>query len=880
MLKECLFPRLPLITGWLGLLLLSLSGLVNAAEAARPVTTRLPTPLVIAIERDYSPLTLMTPTQQPTGLLVEIWQLWSEKTGHPIQFHPVDSFAASLEALRKGDADMVADMVADMQAGSFASEADRQWLAFSQTFYGVGMGVFYPSDHPNFLGLEALSGKTVAVNRQSHQAAYLQRYYPEITVLAVENPRAGLQAVLNDQAQAMLGDVPVLAAVIAAAGMSDDLSEYPDNYVINHLSAAVLREHADWLPLINEGLNRLLPRELTHIEARWLPNPERGYFQLATQALSLTRDEKRWLEQHSQIRLGMHPHWPPFAMKKANTDSYLGMVSDYLRLLEERLGITLTPVFQTDWATLLNQVAQHQLDAVPIGSDATQPAKPLRLSDPYLSFPTVIVTAQDAPFVGGLRDLYSLRVAVTDNLTTQVQLIREHPQVQWVLFSKAEEAMQAVSTGLVKAYIDNLAVVHYLMQDETIKSVKIAAPTDYAPIKLHFAIRDDWPELVTILNKALATITPEEQLKIQQKWLSTARTQQFQSHWLWLLAWLVLITALVVWRIRHSRQQQQLPVLIDTEMAQALQTAQAELQRYKTTSNLADRANQAFLAYISPALCEPLLAVQNQTALLKQKLKDPEVIEHLYCIHNNSASLLKLIQDILDLSRIEAGQFTSKPQSVELYRLVHSIWQIFSQDIKNKGLKLSIDIAMGVPHQVILDEARLRQILLTLVGNAVKFTDTGQIRLVVERLAASRLTPTTAEAAHLDLKFSVQDTGIGIPKTQQSQIFEAFTPRHAHTAPALGGGGLGLALIRRLVDSLGGELRLHSQAGQGSTFEVILRHVEIASPSCNLPSPIHQTHAPARQAEREYQSPAEAPNVRQDHSLTAHGAGEYSGICQ
>jgi CheY-like chemotaxis protein/two-component sensor histidine kinase len=184
---------------------------------------------------------------------------------------------------------------------------------------------------------------------------------------------------------------------------------------------------------------------------------------------------------------------------------------------------------------------------------------------------------------------------------------------------------------------------------------------------------------------------------------------------------------------------------------------------------------------------------------------------------------LTLINDILDLSKIEADRLEINPEPVNFNRLVEEVRQIFAMKVSEKHLEFFVDIDPAIPNALFLDEARLRQVLLNLVGNAVKFTDAGHIAIK----AQGKFSSDTSE--QVDILLSVEDTGIGIPEEQVDSVFESFKQQDGQSARRYGGTGLGLTITKRLVELMNGRISLRSTVGEGSVFEIILHRVPLAA---------------------------------------------------
>lgn len=248
---------------------------------------------------------------------------------------------------------------------------------------------------------------------------------------------------------------------------------------------------------------------------------------------------------------------------------------------------------------------------------------------------------------------------------------------------------------------------------------------------------------------------------------------------------------------------------------------EANLQKAKEEAEAANLAKSQFLANMSHEIRTPLNAVLGFSEMLGAMVIDEKQLSFVRSIESAGKSLLTIINDILDLSKIEAGKMEIIPEAVRIKDLIEELTLIFQLKISQKKIDFFVEIGKNVPSALLIDEIRLRQILLNLVGNAVKFTNKGYIRL---KVAAGKVFKN-----QVSLTISVEDTGIGIPEEQQQAIFDSFKQQENQSNRMYGGTGLGLAISKRLVEMMNGKISLTSQAGKGSIFSILFSDVPVIS---------------------------------------------------
>ena len=242
------------------------------------------------------------------------------------------------------------------------------------------------------------------------------------------------------------------------------------------------------------------------------------------------------------------------------------------------------------------------------------------------------------------------------------------------------------------------------------------------------------------------------------------------------------------------------------------QQVEQELQESREQALAANQAKSKFLANMSHGIRTPMTAILGFTDIMIDNLTNPENLDAAQTIKENGNYLLELINDILDLSKVEAGKLTSEIMACSPQVIVSGIASLMRVRASAKGLPLDAKFEGPIPETIQSDPTRLRQILINIVGNAIKFTETGSVQIITRLLEDRGNTP--------QLQFDVIDTGIGLPDKSIENLFQPFTQADNSTTRRFGGTGLGLTISKRLAEKLGGDITVNSSQGKGSTFSI------------------------------------------------------------
>lgn len=519
--------------------------------------------------------------------------------------------------------------------------------------------------------------------------------------------------------------------------------------------------------------------------------------------IPLSYSEKIWIKNHPYIRFGVDPEFAPFEYLNEKGELN-GMTFDYVELINQRLGLNMQVVKDMSWNNVISNAKIKNIDLLPCVSITNNRNKYFIFSTPYIQFYRAIITRTDMPFLTGIDDIAHMTVAVQDNSSHKDYLL-DQTKIQPKVYQTLKDALYATSNGEVQAFVGNIASSAYWIRKLNLVNLKIAAPTSQEAQTLHFAVRKDWPELVSIINKGLASLTQKEERDIRKRWINVEYKPGMDPGVVWRYIFqIVCVSCIIVllflfWNFR-----------LKNEIKKRIQ-ADKELSEANERLKKLDQLKSMFIASMSHELRTPLNSIIGFTGVILLGMTGPlndKQKDHLTRVNNSAKHLLNLITDVIDISKIEAGRIDVYPQDFMLTEVIEEAIISIEPQLKSNNLT----IQKFVPDDILLhtDRKRLLQSLINYLSNAVKYTEKGSVTISVDVIEDK-------------IKVAVKDTGIGISQDDLPKLFNAFERLESHLKIKAGGTGLGLYLIRKLVtEILGGDVFVETQIGQGSTFGFII----------------------------------------------------------
>lgn len=520
--------------------------------------------------------------------------------------------------------------------------------------------------------------------------------------------------------------------------------------------------------------------------------------------IELTDAEKQFIAEHPVIHLGVDPNFVPYEFIDSD-NTYKGIAADYIDLICQRTGLAMSVTMNLTWAEAYTKAVEKELDVLPCVSKTKEREQYFLFSNSYYTFQRVIFINQNNKNIKTLDDLKGDRVAVQTNSSHHSYLMA-NDSLELSLYNSVEEALQAVSDGREIAFVGNLSTSIYLAKSLGITNLKYITIDTEEPQKLYFAVRNDWPQLVGIINKALASIDEEEKIAINNKWIGIEETFDYAKIikiiCIFGIVVVIIFTVSLFWINRLKKE------------IEKRKKTQEELKIAKEEAGQANQIKSLFLARMSHEIRTPLNAIMGMSYLIKKT--DINVTQEIYLdkLTQAARNMLSIINDILDFSKIEAGKLEIERISFDLDKVLQRVTNIISIKVEEQGIDFSIEKSPDTPVFFMGDPVRIEQILLNIVNNAVKFTEKGLVLLSVHSIRK--------EDHKYVIEFCVKDTGIGMTKEQADRLFIPFDQGESSINRRFGGTGLGLSIVKNLTDLMGGEIEVHSVLNEGSTFYIRL----------------------------------------------------------
>ena len=498
---------------------------------------RNPGPFKVGAELDWPPYDFVK-DGVVSGYSNDLLRLAAAKVGLPLEFVHGYSWA---ELVRQFDAGKL-----DILPAIYSTPERQTKYAFTPGYIG-NPTVLVLRKGDSARGLADLAGRDVAVIEAYSTTTLMAARYPKIIQHKVNNAIEGLKAVSFGQVDGFIDSFAVINHALRNNVMPNlhvvgEVALMDSSETVLHM--AVTKKQPMLLHLLNRGLAAIRQEQRDVLYRKWLLPLESRRFESQTQHTlsSLNVEELAWLSRHRQIRLGIDPAWAPFEFFDKQ-GRYGGISAGFIAEIARRLDIEMLPGEKRSWSEVLEAIANRELDVLPMASPTEARRHYLLFSQPYISFPAVLVTRKDANYIDGLQDLKGRKVGVVEGYITHEGLVKDHPEIHNVPLTTVADVLKAIDEGKVDAGLLNLAAASHEIERLGMDKLKVAAPTEYT-FDLAMGVRKDWPELIPILNKALDDIDEQTKTAIKNHWVNIH--YEFGLTWRSALIWGGSVAAVLI----------------------------------------------------------------------------------------------------------------------------------------------------------------------------------------------------------------------------------------------------------------------------------------------------------------------------------------------
>ena len=702
------------------------------------------------------------------------------------------SFKECLEMLADGEIDILGSVsytperAESIDFSTYAEGTERYWI-------------YTREDHTNLTNGDPkqMNGCRIGVADGSYQKELLEKWLDSNQIQAEVVVCKGYDEMIKK-----LDADELDALVVPALSVNSDFIAIA-NIGVSDCYFGVSKSRPDLLKELNSAME-----EINNTETDYSSKLYARYEGKAVINYVLNKEEKQWLDAHEKtIRVGYLKGNLPFCGEE--NGKLTGILGTVLDTVQEKYKITIKAVPCSTGVEMNEALQSGKIDiAGPIIQDFyTQEQFQVVLTDEIFDI-TPVVIYKGNEYTNSLSTI----AATETSLYSKLMVSRLFPDAEIKLYDTQEECLEAVANGKVGATVIPSSKINLLNESSLTKSLSFAEMAKRQELAM-FTTREN-RRAATIINKAIEQssnilngVVLAQNSVSEKKMTLQDILAEYAGLAIVVSFVIIFVLLLLVYSLSVSRKKQM----------EALKEAQ--------DANAANIAKTTFLNHMSHDIRTPMNAIVGFTDIAMKRKPDKEVENCLKKIRQSSEYLMTLINDVLDISRIESGKLEYKPIPVDLRDMINTVLSIARGYIENRDLNLYVSREELKTPYVMADELRIREVLLNIISNAIKFTkDGGTISFVAENCPGN-------DEHHVIVRYRISDTGIGMSEEFLDRIFDEFSQENDGARTSYKGTGLGMAIAKKYVDLMGGKIEVSSRQGVGSTFTVeipllIAEHVE------------------------------------------------------
>jgi polar amino acid transport system substrate-binding protein len=464
--------------------------------------------VLVGDEADWPPFIYDDARGENQGITVDYLNLIANKTGLLFEFTAPESYAQLQTALERGELDLI--------SAAYYTKTRAQYSLPTPAYIMVKDYV-YVRENTDFRELNDLSGYKLAIPEGYATIEIIRESNPDIQIIETDSIYSAIEMVLAGDVDATMDAQSVIDFYITENVLSG-LRSFPSNLSHNPLRMLVDDDKPVLHQIIKKALNSISRSERLAIISRWLQPDIHADASVAVADAELTDAELNWLNKHPLINIGADPDWRPFEF----IDQYgqhRGMVADYMEMISDQLGMNFKLSVQSNWQQVMAKYDAGEIDIIPGLTRTPQRETNFLFTKPYITIPCVVITRKQTEKLNGIEKLGNHQLGVVEGYATHDWLKTNYPQLDLVVVRSVSEGLQLVSEGMLDAFFANHLTAIDSVNALALDNLKVNFHSDYN-FELAIGVRKDWPQLVVILDKMLAEITPAQRDTIRNRWIS------------------------------------------------------------------------------------------------------------------------------------------------------------------------------------------------------------------------------------------------------------------------------------------------------------------------------------------------------------------------
>jgi len=540
----------------------------------------------IGVDADYAPYSFLDIGGTYQGVAPDFLAQISDILGIRFEIVAGLSWSEIIEGAKNRSLDAIATAVRTPERETY--------LNFTGIYIPTPLVIMTRNNDDRFNVAGDLSGKKVALVKGYSSTRKVMNELPAIELYQVDTVLDGLRAVATGKADAYVGVLGVSVFQASKNGIHNLKVAAPFEMKSNGQRFALRNDWPELASLMTKAINAIPQSERIQILNKWVPV---NVLNKPSQLLDLTDRELQWLSDHKSIRLAIDPEFAPVEFID-DQGNYSGISADYVKLLSQRLGIAMHVIPGLSWTQAIQQAKKGNIDVFAAITPTADRKKYLNFSRPYFKYPFVIYTRDDYPVISGLESLSQKKVTVVRDYVTHELIKSNYSNVKLFTADTIYDGLSSVSTGRADAFVGDIATSTYIIRKHNLTNLKIAAPTEFKSKGHAFAVRKEWPELVSIINKTLKTIPPEKHLEFSRKWIDI-EVEQLHRYWTWVaisaagLMLIFFVTSSLL-RIQVSRKTSELSFKNELLLTENIDRQRAESKLSESEKRLSQFFHATF----------------------------------------------------------------------------------------------------------------------------------------------------------------------------------------------------------------------------------------------------------------------------------------------